>query len=271
MRDQRQWARFRGIAIDRNGYVTDPRDNLFLPLSPAFEQALIAAGGGELKAQRHLPPKLQAPHSSAVLAINVFQYWEGRMGTELPLALGCDGALASLAIERQYPTGLRGTPPTLDVVLTLADGRLLAIESKFTEWRTTQRPKLDEFQEKYLDRERALWDAVGLPACQRLAADIATGTERFRQLGALQLLKHALGLATSAPGVFSLLYLFHDDAGDSVAATVHRAELERFAARVDAALGFRVVSYQTLFARLAETPGVDRDYLDYLCGRYLEC
>jgi hypothetical protein len=131
---------------------------------------------------------------------------------------------------------------------------------------TKKRPKLADFRAKYLADGTALWAARNLPACQRLAADIAAGTESFRQLDALQLLKHALGLAVSAPRPFALVYLYHDDGGDSTAATAHRAELARFAARVDTALGFRALTYQALFA--AMDGAGDAAYLDYLRRRY---
>jgi hypothetical protein len=216
--------------------------------------ALGAAGGGELQEQRDRPAKIRALHSSAVLAINVFQYWEGRQGPELPSALGIDGELTDIKIEQQFPSGLRGTPPTLDVVLSLANDRIIAIESKFTEWMSPKRVKRDDFQAKYLQADPGHWAACGLPRCQQLAADIASGDEKFRQLDALQLLKHALGLSESANAPFSLHYLYYDYSGESDIADRHRAEIERFARRVDASLGFRALSYQALFDAL---DGVD--------------
>ena len=266
-RQQRRWARFRGIAIDQNGYVADPADNLFLPLSATFHRALTEAGGGETKLQRNRPPKLQALHSSAVLVINVFQYWEGRAGPELPRALSLDGSLESVEIERRFPTGLTGMPPTADVVLGLSGNRVIAIESKFTEWMTKQRPDLERLNKKYL-QPGALWMDAGLPRCQQLAADIAAGSESFRKLDAPQLLKHALGLAQNAPGRFSLLYLYFDDANDSASAARHRAEIGRFAERIDTGISFRAMTYQALAARLAGEGGVDTEYLEYLRGRY---
>jgi hypothetical protein len=267
-RRQRNWAASRGISIDQNGYVANDQENFYLPLSSGFAKALGDAGGGELQDQRDRPAKIRALHSSAVLAINVFQYWEGRKGPELPRALGADGELADVMIEQQFPSGLRGTPPTLDVVLSLANDRIIAIESKFTEWMTHKRVKLDEFKAKYLQADPGHWAACKLPQCQQFAADIGNGEEKFRQLDALQLLKHALGLAKNKAGRFSLLYLYYDYAGKSDIADRHRAEIDRFAARVDAGLGFRAMSYQALFAGLAAERGVDEEYLEYLRRRY---
>ena len=267
-RQQRRWADSRGIAIDQNGYVGDASNNLFQSLSAAFLSALEGAGGGELQDQRSRPAKLRALHSSAVLAINVFQHWEGRRNRALPAALGLDGVLQRVEIEREFESGLRGTPPTLDVVLGLADGSMIAIESKFTEWMTAKRPKLEDFREKYLGAERNLWADAGLPKSQSLAADIAAGRRQFRQLDALQLLKHALGLTVSGGRPFSLFYLYFDVDGESDVAERHRNEVAEFAGRLDEVLGFKAMTYQQLFSSLANVDGVDSDYLNYLRVRY---
>lgn len=266
-RQQRNWANARELAIDQYGYLPDHNSNLFLPLSAGFAAALEAAGGGETTPRRHMPPKIRAVHSSVVLAINVFQYWEDRTGPELPRALGFDGELAAVQIEQQYSSGLKGMPPTLDVSLTLNDGPLVAIESKFTEWMTRKKADLPRLRDKYL-RPGTLWDDIGLPRCQQLAAAIAAGAETFLQLDAPQLLKHALGLGTSAARPFALMYLYHDYANTAAMADRHREEIARFTGLVDDRLGFAAMSYQQLIAGLAATPGVDSDYVHYLQERY---
>jgi hypothetical protein len=267
-RCQRDWASARGLSIDRRGYVDIEQRNLYLELSKKFSLALDGAGGGERQKQRHRPAKILALHSSAVLAINVFQYWEGRKGFDLPRAIGVDGSLADVNIERKYPSGLKGTPPTLDVVLTLANDRLIAIESKFTEWMTKKPVKLEDFSSKYLSSDSGHWVGCDLPDCQRLAADIASGKESFRQLDALQLLKHALGLQKNVAGRFSLLYLYYDYEGESDLADLHRKEVARFASLVDTALGFQSMSYQQLFTAVSGQPGIDGNYLNYMRERY---
>jgi Restriction Endonuclease associating with ARP len=267
-REQRKWAGARDIPVDRNGYVEDVAHNFHLPLSASFLKALDGAGGGELKDQRDRPAKIRALHSSAVLAINVFQYWEGRTGPDLPQALGLEGSLEKLEIERQFASGLKGTPPTLDVVLRLSGDRIVAIESKFTEWMTKKRPKLAAFREKYLQPGLDLWRGANLPRCQALATEIAAGEAEYRHLDALQLLKHALGLSKSAGQPFSLLYLYYEVGGQSATADRHRAEISRFAAAVDESLEFRALTYQRLFQSLEGIGGIEPGYLDYLRARY---
>lgn len=267
-REQRKWADSRGIAADRNGYVDETAHNFHLPLSADFLKSLNDAGGGELKNQRSRPAKIRALHSSAVLAINVFQYWESRSGPGLPKALGLAGSLEKLEIERQFASGLKGMPPTLDVVLSLSGNRTVAIESKFTEWMTKKRLKLADFREKYLEPGLELWAGSNLPGCQALATEIAAGDVEYRHLDAPQLLKHALGLSKSAAHPFSLVYLYYDIGGRSAIADLHRAEVSRFAAAVDESLEFRALTYQSLFQALEGLDGVEPGYLGYLRARY---
>jgi hypothetical protein len=267
-RRQRQWAKSQGLAFDQNGYLDDYNRNFFLALSARIREALERAGGGELEPQRDRPARINALHSSAALAINTFQYFEDHPAGALLAALGVDGRLERLEFESQFATGLPGYSPTLDVALWLADGRVVAIESKFTEWMTKQRPRLADFREKYLKAGQDLWSAAGLPACQSLAGDMAAGTESFRHLGALQLLKHALGLARSAPGLFSLIYIYYDGDAASAIAARHRDEVARFSSRLDPSLDFKAMSYQALFAGLVQSGDADAEYLHYLRLRY---
>src|SRR5260370_2533040 len=79
-----------------------------------------------------LDGKLRAAHSSAALAVNTFGPWREDASS---LQVGEMG-FRRIRFEATCPTGLRGTPPHLDL---LADGDLpVAIESKCTEWMTPQ-------------------------------------------------------------------------------------------------------------------------------------
>lgn len=78
------------------------------------------------------------------------------------------------------------------------------------------------FKPKYFPDDRGLWAARGLHGCQRLAERIRAREKHFRYLDASQLLKHALGLATTG-ALFELYYLYYDVDGREAAS--HRAEL----------------------------------------------
>ncbi len=264
---QIQWARAAGHSVDARGYLTTVDANLYQPLSAAARECFTHGSGSELVDTPTRPAKMRALHSSSALAVNVFDHWQGRDTTALVTALGLTGTLASLRFEAQYPTGCGGTPPNLDVALTFADGQVVAIESKFTEWLTAKTHGRAPFSTIYFSGGAGRWARCGLPHCQALAEALASGERRYAYLDAAQLLKHALGLATHhTTGGFGLLYLFCDHAGYESA--THLAEAADFAGRVDRTLGFRAMSYQDLVNRLEQT-GADVDYRSYLRNRYL--
>jgi hypothetical protein len=262
-RRQRRWAESAGVAVDARGYVRWENDNLRAALAPEVRAAFER--GSELEPGRHRPPKLWALRSSAALVVNVFDYWRGRNAEPLLVALGRTPAPAELEFEAPFPTGLEGEPPAVDVALRLNSGGVLAIESKFSEWLTRRPRRTAVFKPKYF-AAGAIWARHGLPRCEGLAADLQSGAERCRHLHAAQLLKQALGLAIAAPGRFAVHYLYYDWPGRESA--VHRAELERFAARVGAELRFQASTYQELYRGLRRIDGVEPAYLEYLRARY---
>jgi hypothetical protein len=273
LKRQLDWARLNGKPVSPQGYLDTVDANLYQPLSALAQSHFGAGSGSELVDTPARPAKMKALHSSAALAVNVFDYWTARDATPLALALGAtdagqEGPVLATGFERQYPTGLAGKPPNLDVTLSLAPGVTLAVESKFTEWMTPKPARIDAFRPAYFPDGGPLWSGRGLPRCQRLAEAIATGQERFRWLDAPQLLKHALGLATAAPrACFSLQYLYFDSDGQDGAA--HRAEIARFSSLVADETRFVAQSYQELFDRLgSHAGGSDREYLAYLGDRY---
>ena len=263
---QQNWAKSRGIAFDRDGYVARVEANLYRPLSDRARLAFEAGAGSELR--RHM----RALHSSSALVVNLFDYWADRDMTPILLALGIvpDGEM-SLDFEVQFHTGLRGTPPHLDVVIANASGYVFAIEGKFTEHLKRSSRGKSGFSASYFQGLEGLWAAKGLPICQRLAEslwaeEIRGGRQRFEYLDLRQLLKHALGLATQLGSGFSLYYLYYDCI--SKEAETHRREIDLFEELVGDEVRFRTLTYQQVFAGLLESELPDTDYLSYLGGRY---
>jgi hypothetical protein len=76
-------------------------------------------------------PSNKAVHSSSALVCNLFDYWR----TANPEAIGraIDIALPVKVVryEAQLPTGLRGSPPTLDLLL-VASSTLACVSSGVT-------------------------------------------------------------------------------------------------------------------------------------------
>lgn len=267
LKQQRAWASRAQAAVDARDYHAAVQDNLYQALSAGALKAFSKGSGSELVDRVGRPAKMKALHSSSALAANFFDYWLAGDARPLFRALGFDQDLVSIEFEGQFPTGLVGIPPNLDIVFRFEDGKVVGVESKFSEWLTPKSPGKEAFKPKYLEAATGLWSSKGLPLCQALVAKVQSGEERFQYLDVAQLLKHVLGLANQHPARFELLYLFYDCAG--IESSVHRSELERFASLVDPDCHYRWASYQEVFSALEDTAGLEHGpYLAYLRNRY---
>jgi hypothetical protein len=263
---QKAWAQARGLLVDERGYLPAYTENLFEPLSPEGMTCFSNGSGNELLARDGTPAKMCALHSSSALAINVFHHWRESPDTVLN-ALDLRAGGREIKFEAQFPTGLPGNPPNLDLCVWRTDASLVGIESKFTEWLTAKPASTELFKPKYFPPDRALWTSHGLPACQQTAQALVRQELSFRYLDAPQLLKHALGLACSKQR-FELCYLYFEARVPE--ADVHRRELDEFGASIRSDFDFHVLTYQDVFARLRDFATVpsDSDYLAYLDARY---
>jgi hypothetical protein len=259
---QLEWAARTGLDVDSKGYVDNLDKNLIRPLGPQARSAYARGSGDELTS------KMLALHSSSALVVNVFEHWSLTDPEPLAEALQLRAPIVTIDFEAQHPAGLPGTPPHLDVCITLQGGFVVAIESKFGEWLMRKTVRAAAFKAKYFSkRNGGGWASAGLPRCQRLAEAMRDGQTAFEYLDAPQLLKHALGMATSKGSRFSLSYLYYD--WDVPQAQQHREELDEFADLVDPGLGFHALTYQDLFSRLEAVCGDRQDpYIQYLQARY---
>jgi hypothetical protein len=267
LRRQRAWAKSAGLAPDSRGHLATVESNLFRPFAASTLAAFQAGNGSELKQTPSRPAKMRALHSSAVLAVNVFDYWVDRDVRPLLDVLGIDAGMKRLSFEAQFPTGLAGNPPNLDLALELCNETVVGIECKYIEWLALKRKSRLALKDKYFESGASLWSEAGLPMCQALAADLRASRASFRHLDAAQLLKHALGLATQRQEQAALFYVYYDVRDRS--GDIHRDEIKRFSALVDPGLKFRALSYQSLIGDLSLDDGIDADYLAYPRSRYL--
>lgn len=264
MSQQVRWAAQHGLSPDSNGYLPAVRENLFAPLSPATAAEFRAGAGNELIDRPGEPAKMRALHSSSGLVCNIFDYWRITDPEAIGRALGLSLAIRNVRFEAQLPTGLRGTPPTLDLLLVASPALAWGVESKFTEPFKPRR-KSAPFADSYFEDEVAVWTRLGLPRCQRLAEEISLSRVQFSYLDAPQLLKHALGIRrTYTEG--QLLYVWFNV--DAVEARLLATEIDTFARSVDEALGFRAVRHQEVFTRLSGEAAADASYVDYMRTRY---
>ncbi|MEA2024796.1 MAG: hypothetical protein U9N79_10990 [Actinomycetota bacterium] len=254
------WAERHAVPLDRSKRCPSADDNLFMPLNPGSVEEFGDGAGNELGTP-DAPGSMASVRSSSALAVNAFDAWRNTdLGPLAPL-LAVDPAADRLRFEVQYPTGLGGVPPHLDVVIDRVGGAPLAIESKFTE---VYSPAHNDFRPSYFETP-GLWDGFG--QVEQLATAIADGSAQFEHLGAGQLIKHALGLKNAfGPKGFRLLYLWYDWPGEISEA--HKVEIGRFTEIVGDDFDFASLTYQELFEELGEIPEPRPGYLTYLEDRY---
>ena len=264
-RHLRRWAADSGVETDSAGYVQQRSENFFTPLSGETLLDLGGGAGGELGGEQRRG-KAQALHSSAALALNVFEYWRQREDRRLlELGLGLASTIKSLGFEKPFTTGLRGTPPHLDVVVEHENG-LVAIESKFLEPYGGKKSRAP-FAASYFPTAGSLWLECGLPRCQELAGECQEGVTQFELLDVGQLLKHALGIGCRGDNRVALWYLWYDVGGSE--GENHRREVAAFKKALGNELGFRATTYQALIHRMGmRDDGEHQAYCRYLCERY---
>jgi hypothetical protein len=264
LRQQRNWAHKHGIVVDGDGYTKALNDNLFQPLHPDTEREFRCGSGDELGKRGR--GKMQALHSSSALAVNVFDYWRGRSLGWLADALSLKSEPSFACFEVQFPTGLRGAAPNLDLAFALAHQQTLAVESKFTETYCPLNERTP-FNRAYFPTGIGLWCQLSLPRCQRLAERLDRGELGFRYLNAAQLLKHILGLRQPSVGPFMLLYLWYDIPSDET--RQHCDEIKVFSREIDSDLAFQVLTYRQLFISMLRHLGAEhKAYLRYIGERY---
>lgn len=272
------WARRQSIELQGSdgehgepNYTRAVEQNVFGGILDLGTKASFEAGrGGELRGSI---PKLCALHSSAALAVNLFQYWIVRRD-HAGLAKLLDVPrvdMESAAFERRYPVcddpRSRGfsDPPHLDLGVDCVGGLRVGVECKLFE--PFGRLEHAPLKDPYLQLADAWAD---IPAWRLLADELSQHDTTFNRLGATQLVRHVLGLkfGTSA-NMVRLVYLYYDALGDE--AEEHRDEIVRFQERVASdPIRFVPLSVQEFILRAIKQLGSEhREYVDYLSGRYL--
>jgi hypothetical protein len=258
---QTRWAKSKGFE-PRNAYLTSIAENLRQELSSGALTDFERGSGRELRVRGIRPPRMQALRSSCALSVNVFDYWRSRDPYPLQYSLHLRDRITRVSFEENFPTGIGGNPPNVDVLLRLENDQYVAIESKFSEWLTARERTLDP---KYFPNGEELWSRQRLPKCQVLANSMRDGSS-YQYLDVPRLLKHALGLARKT-GLYELYYIYFD--WTSPQGEAHAEELARFKNSIGDEIRFRTMTYQELFTRLGHsTRPSDEDYMDYLTARY---
>ena len=207
--------------------------------------------------------KFRVAHSSSALVVNCFAPFRRHIGD---LSLLDHQEFKSIRFERKCRTGLSGKSPNLDVLVE-SSNVVIGIESKLTEHLNKHRA---EFSPAYRDKIR---DDRRKQGWFREMLRLMKNCERYVWLDAVQLIKHAFGLAHTYPGCkTTLLYLYWEPVGseDCPIIAEHRQEVEDFAARIKGSTpSFRALSYSELWESWTATaPGWLSQHLKRLRARY---
>jgi hypothetical protein len=162
--------------------------------------------------------RLRQPQSAAALAVNSFMPWQ-----RAPEQLTLDRWRGFDAIQLvvRCPTGLRGTPPHLDV-LALRDNAAVAVTVRCTEYLSRRRSPVAP------SYDRLLAATPGLDPWLRQLTQLRIAPDEHQHIDLGALVKHALALGRTFPDrPTSLLYLYWEplDAASFAEFGVHRREL----------------------------------------------
>lgn len=204
-------------------------------------------------------------HSGMALAINSFLPWR-RASYQLEL-VGRTG-FEAIQFDVRCPTGLRGTPPHLDVLAIQAD-HAVASTVRSIEFLTRRRSSIAT------SYDQSLADLPGMrPWHDHLVAWRENGKSIYRYVDLAALVKYATALAHVFPDRSStLLYLYWEptDASSYDVYQSHRRELDILCDAVKGArVDFASESFENLWRRWAEqtSPAWLADHVARLRRRY---
>lgn len=250
------------IKSDRHntkGYVLNNEDNLIDGVSlDLFYDDLMQGSGNELIS------KFNALYSSSALAVNNFAIVKNHL--KHFSFLGYSGFKAS-NFERQFKTGLLGTPPNLDFVLENEEV-VIAFESKYLELLDKKEVKFKEsYNKSKLKYLNNFWFEL---------IDRYIGKELY--LDVAQLIKHAIGLTnyrlnlspTKTQKVI-LVYIFWtpNNLDKFVEYNQHSKELSAFTDVIQnqSDIEFNSMTYNQFWSFFNESP-LFKEHFDKLKSRY---
>jgi hypothetical protein len=208
--------------------------------------------------------RLSSPDSAAALAVNSFLPWR-HATAELPLAgwIGFD----AVQFDVRCPTGLRGTPPHLDL-LALRVEVAVAVTVRCIEYlsrrKTSVAPSYD----------RLLAATPGLDPWRQQLDRLRREPRRYRHVDLGALIKFAVALGRTFPErLTALLYLFWEplDAARFEEFGRHRQELAELQEAVkEGRVTFAAVTFDAMWRDWAErgVPDWVADHVDRLRARY---
>ena len=188
MSHQRRWAVHNDLSVAEKDYLLSVEENLFAPLSKSTRRAFESGRGKELEDTNRRPAKMRALRSSSALVCNLFDYWVVEDATAIGRCLGLGANVLEVEFEVELSTGLKGTPPTPDLLNIDQSAKTTIVESKFMEpfdpkqYSESNPP----FRNSYFKDPVGKWTKLGLPRCQILAERLSHGECLFHHLMEVQ-------------------------------------------------------------------------------------
>lgn len=208
--------------------------------------------------------RLRTPDSAAALAINTFVPWQ-RAPDGMPLA-GYTGFQA-MQFEVRCPTGLRGTPPHLDL-LALREDAAVAVTVRCSEYLGRRKSPVAPSYDRLLD------ETPGLDAWRQHLQSLRSTPQRFALLDLGALIKYALALGRTFPDRQAvLLYLYWEpvDADMFEDFRRHRVELDALMADTEGGrIRFMAQTFGALWSTWADRsePAWLQGHVERLRSRY---
>lgn len=238
--------------INNCGYVVSNKDNLIDEVALELFQDDLAGGSGN-----ELESKFNALYSSSALAVNSFALTKKLSSFEI---LGYKN-FTKINFERQFSTGLGGTPPNLDFTLE-NEKAIIAFESKYLECLEKKQAKFsDSYNKNNLNYLNDFWfDLIEAYKGKKSFLDVA------------QLIKHSIGLINQSKGKkVILVYIFWTPINKNEYQEYknHQAELNNFLAQMKKQndIEFVVMTYEDLWRIYDKLPDF-KTYSSRLRKRY---
>ncbi|MGI9416504.1 MAG: hypothetical protein ACR2RA_01570 [Geminicoccaceae bacterium] len=195
--------------------------------------------------------RLDTPHSSMALVINSFFPWLKDAGR---LPLGGKLGFSAIQFDVRCPTGLRGTPPHLDL-MALRDDHVVGATVRAVEYLKRKKSTISE------SYDRTLGEIRGMEPWQAHLENWRAGRIIYRHVDLAALVKYATALGRTFPDRPStLVYLYWEplDAASYDEFQHHRDELATLLAAVQTArVDVVTQSFDALWQSWLDQGGLD--------------
>jgi hypothetical protein len=240
---------------NKNGYVLNTLDNLVHGISfDLFQSDLMQGSGNEMVS------KFNALYSSSALAVNNFSFVKKHISDFRFLD---HSDFRDAKFERQFKTGLGGTPPNLDFVIENKD-TVIAFESKYLELLDKKKATFTySYTKSNLDYLDDFWFSL---------IDQYRGKGLF--LDVAQLIKHSIGLInykrqTQKKVILVYIYWIPDNYTKYPIYSLHTKELDNFFSELSTCndLSFVSITYNQFWDNF-DNSNTFRHHFDNIKKRY---